>query len=39
MTQMRDSKDLMLPHISRLKAYEGVDPMEVMAEQSGIPPE
>ena len=39
MTRMRDSKDLMLPHISRLKAYEGVDPMEVMAEQAGIPPE
>jgi len=29
----------MLPHIRRLKVYQGVEPMEVMARKSGIPPE
>ena len=29
----------MLPHIRDLDIYEGVDPMEVMAERAGIPPE
>ena len=29
----------MLPHIEALETYEGVDPMEVMAERSGIPSE
>jgi histidinol-phosphate aminotransferase len=29
----------MLPHIHALETYEGVDPMEVMAERAGIPPE
>ena len=29
----------MLPHIEALETYEGVDPMEVMAERAGIPPE
>ena len=29
----------MLPHIQALETYEGVDPMEVMAERAGIPPE
>ena len=36
---MTDSKELMLPHIRQLNTYQGVDPMEVMAERSGIPPE
>ncbi len=36
---MTDVKDLLLPHIRRLKTYDGVDPMEVMAQQAGIPPE
>ena len=30
---------LLLPHIRRLKPYEGVDPTEVMAQQAGVPPE
>jgi len=29
----------MLPHIQALETYEGVDPMEVMAERAGIPTE
>lgn len=29
----------MLPHIQALETYEGVDPMEVMAERAGISPE
>jgi histidinol-phosphate aminotransferase len=37
--KMSDVNDLMLPHIRRLNTYQGVDPMEVMAEQAGIPPE
>ena len=36
---MLDVNELMVPHIRRLKTYQGVDPMEVMAEQAGIPPE
>ena len=36
---MTDVRDLLLPHIRRLKTYDGVDPMEVMAQQAGIPPE
>ena len=36
---MTDIKELMLPHIRKLNTYQGVDPMEVMAERSGIPPE
>ena len=36
---MRDVQDLLLPHIRRLNTYQGVDPMEVLAEQAGIPPE
>ena len=32
-------KDLLLPHIRQLKTYDGVDPMEVMAQRAGIPPE
>ena len=36
---MTDISELMAPHIRRLKTYQGVDPMEVMAEQAGIPPE
>ncbi|MFQ6026112.1 MAG: histidinol-phosphate transaminase [Dehalococcoidia bacterium] len=34
---MTDFRDLLLPHIRQLKTYDGVDPMEVMAEQAGIP--
>jgi len=29
----------MLPHIQALETYEGVDPMEVMAERAGISPD
>ena len=38
---MAKNKNLppMLPHIEALETYEGVDPMEVMAERAGIPPE
>ncbi len=36
---MTDVRDLLLPHIRRLKTYDGVDPMEVMAQQAGISPE
>ena len=36
---MTDVKDLLLSHIRQLKTYDGVDPMEVMAQQAGIPPE
>ena len=32
-------KNAMLPHIRSIEAYHGVDPMEVMAERAGIPPE
>ena len=34
---MTQFTDLLLPHIRGLKTYDGVDPMEVMAEQAGIP--
>ena len=36
---MTEVKDLLLPHIRQLKTYDGVDPMEVMAQRAGIPPE
>ena len=36
---MTEINDLLLPHIRQLKTYDGVDPMEVMAQQAGIPPE
>ena len=32
-------KNAMLPHIRSMELYHGVDPMEVMAERAGIPPE
>ena len=35
----RKNMPSMLPHIQALETYEGVDPMEVMAERAGIPPE
>ena len=34
---MPDVRDLLLPHIRQLKTYDGLDPMEVMAQQAGIP--
>ena len=34
-----DVRDLILPHIRQMNTYSGLDPMEVMAEQTGIPPE
>ena len=37
MNSIEDLKDMMLPHIRRLKPYHGVDPMEVIAERAGIP--
>ena len=41
---MKDAKQnaingLMLPHIRSLETYQGVIPMEVMADRAGIPPE
>ena len=41
---MKDTKHsgidhLMLPHIRSLDTYQGVIPMEVMADRAGIPPE
>ena len=36
---MDDVRDFLLPHIRRLKPYQGVDSMEVMAQRAGIPPE
>ena len=36
---MPDLKELMVPHLRRLETYKGVDPMEVMAQRAGIPPE
>ncbi len=30
-------RNLLLPHIRRIKPYQGVDPMEAMAEHAGIP--
>ncbi len=35
--EMTEVRDLLLPHIRQLKTYDGVDPMEVMAQQAGIP--
>lgn len=34
---MIDIESLLLPHISRLKTYEGVSPSETLAEEAGIP--
>lgn len=36
---MKDVRDLLLPHIRQLRPFQGVDPMEVMAQKAGIPPE
>ncbi len=36
---MTEVKDMLLPHIRQLKTYDGVDPMEVLAQRAGIPPE
>ena len=36
---MTEVRDLLLPHIRKLNTYQGVDPMEVLAQQAGIPPE
>ena len=36
---MKDVRELLVPHISKLKQYPGVDPTEVLAKQAGIPPE
>ena len=36
---MTNVRDLLLPHIRQLRTYDGVDPMEVMAQRAGIPPE
>ena len=34
---MPDIEELLLPHISRLKTYQGVSPSETLAEEAGIP--
>lgn len=36
---MEHIRDLLVPHIRRLRPYQGVDPMEVLAEIAGIPAE
>ncbi|MFQ5861161.1 MAG: histidinol-phosphate transaminase [Dehalococcoidia bacterium] len=35
----RSPAHLILPHLRSLKHYEGVDPVEVLAQRAGIPPE
>ena len=41
MTQSKTTQNMptMLPHIQALATYEGVDPMEIMAERAGISPD
>ena len=34
---MSNVQDLIVPHLRDLNTYQGVDPMEVLAEQAGIP--
>ena len=36
---MRDVKELVLPHLRSPERYKGVQPLEAMAEEAGIPPE
>lgn len=36
---MTDVMQLLQPHIRRLEMYQGVDPMEVLAQKAGIPPD
>ena len=36
---MSEVMDLLQPHIRSMKAYEAVDPTEVLAQRAGIPPE
>ena len=36
---MTSVQDLIVPHLRALNTYQGVDPMEVLAEQAGIAPE
>ena len=36
---MTNIRELMVPHLRSLDTYQGVDPMEVMAERAGIPPD
>ena len=36
---MNIPRELMLPHIRQLNTYEGVDPVDVMAQKAGVPPE
>ena len=35
---MPDIEELLLPHISRLKTYQGVSPSETLAEEGRHPP-
>jgi histidinol-phosphate aminotransferase len=37
MRDITDIKDLLQPHIRSLDTYQGVDPMEVLAQKAGIP--
>ena len=37
MKKQETLRNLLLPHIRRIEPYEGVDPMEAMAEKAGIP--
>jgi histidinol-phosphate aminotransferase len=39
MEKRESLRHLLLPHIRDIKPYEGVDPMEAMAEKAGIPPD
>ncbi len=36
---MSGVQELLVPHLRRLDTYQGVDPMEVLAEQAGISPD
>ena len=36
---MTDVMSLMLPHVRQLETYEGVEPVEVLAQKAGIPPD
>ena len=37
--KIKDVRDQLLPQMHRLRPYQGVDPMEVLAQRAGIPPE
>jgi len=36
---VRPIREMMLPHLAAMQGYSGVDPLEVLAQEAGIPPE